>query len=95
MVAKKGFRVEVPPDSKGVWRVEGDELVQDPLKAGSAIYFGDPSWTDYDFTVEAMRTKGDQEFTLFFRRLDNSKYVCTFGAARDSQHVLASLLSVP
>ena len=55
----------------GHWTIEGDDLVQTDAGVRSAVLmFGDERWTDYDFTVEAMRTIGRESFSLFFRGKD-------------------------
>ena len=54
----------------GDWHVEGDQLVQTVKQPHQAILFGDVGWTDYDFTVDAMRIGPGDSFTLFFRRPD-------------------------
>jgi serine/threonine protein kinase len=52
----------------GKWAVDRGELVQsDPTKWNAALLFGDERWTDYDLTVEALRTGGKNSFSLFFR----------------------------
>jgi hypothetical protein len=71
--------------------VEGKELVQDSGKPIVSIFIGDPKWTDYDFEVEAMRTKGDDPFTLLFRRSSVDRmYAFRVGASGDGLHTLAS-----
>ena len=58
----------------GEWSVDGVELVQTSANEPSAVLmFGDERWTDYDFTVEAMRTVGGDSFSLFFRGKDQSQ----------------------
>jgi len=63
----------------GQWRVEGNELVQTDLTRWyNSILFGDNQWTDYDFSVDAMRTGGENSFSLHFRAGDRGnsyKYV--------------------
>jgi serine/threonine protein kinase len=52
----------------GRWRVEGDELIQEDANTKLAILvFGDPSWADYDVTVEAQRIEGAHFCSLGFR----------------------------
>ncbi len=52
----------------GKWNQTGDELVQlDASQWSSALTFGDDQWTDYDFSVDAMRAGGKGSFSLFFR----------------------------
>ncbi|HKI19643.1 MAG TPA: DUF1080 domain-containing protein, partial [Isosphaeraceae bacterium] len=63
----------------GQWQLEGKELVQPDLTRWySSILFGDAQWTDYDFSVDAMRIGGENSFSLLFRggnRGDSYKYV--------------------
>jgi hypothetical protein len=63
----------------GKWTVDGSELVQSDLtKWNCALMFGDEGWTDYDFTVDALRTGGRSAFSLYFRsagRGDGFEYV--------------------
>ncbi|MGO9466281.1 MAG: protein kinase domain-containing protein [Isosphaeraceae bacterium] len=63
----------------GQWQVENNELVQKDLTRWyNSILFGDDQWTDYDFSVDAMRIGGGNSFSLVFRagnRSDFYKYV--------------------
>jgi serine/threonine protein kinase len=69
--AKVAGGVAAYPHGSGRWQVEGDELVQDNPDADAAsILFGNPSWEDYDLTVEVKRVKGDGLFILNFRCQD-------------------------
>jgi serine/threonine protein kinase len=55
----------------GNWSLDGDDLVQtDVTRWYNATLFGDDRWTDYDFTVDAMRVGGANSFSLFFRSMD-------------------------
>ena len=58
----------------GVWEVENEELVMVSRveKYGSRIRFGDTSWTDFDFTVEAKRTALNDGFGLIIGATANS-----------------------
>jgi hypothetical protein len=67
-VVSKRFPATFQPEREGKWRVEGDELIHDSVLPGRQLFFGDPKWADYDFTVDVIRTKGDDWFGLFFRR---------------------------
>ena len=60
----------------GQWRVDGDELVQtDATRSYGELLFGDNQWTDYEFTVDAMRGGGGNSFALFFRSTNwNNEY---------------------
>jgi serine/threonine protein kinase len=40
---------------EGIWRVDGDELVCESVGDSRSITFGDPNWTDIDFTYQCCR----------------------------------------
>jgi hypothetical protein len=87
VAVKKGFSVEVPAESKGVWRIEKDELVQANAgaKVISQIFFGAPQWTDYDFEVQVMRGKPDGWFTIFSRHVaKDSHFYCRLSTNKGS-----------
>jgi hypothetical protein len=75
------FRIGVPAyPHGGDWRLDGDELIQDAENADvSFLFFGDPSWTDYDISVEARRTQGAGLGWVVFRCEDVLNY-WAFGA---------------
>jgi uncharacterized protein (TIGR03067 family) len=50
------------------WSRDGDELSVSRVGANlPLVLFGDYLWTDYDFTVDALRTNGDHGFVLHVR----------------------------
>jgi hypothetical protein len=52
----------------GDWSSNENELIQsDFMNMFSIISFGDENWTDYDFSVSAMRVKGVNQFGLGVR----------------------------
>jgi hypothetical protein len=53
--------------SAGRWRVDGDELVQESATGYTFLTFGDPNWSDYDFTCDVKRTGGAHEVYLKYR----------------------------
>jgi hypothetical protein len=56
----------------GTWRIRGDELVQEDPNAArpAAVGFGDVSWTDLDFTTQAMALGDKTFFEIGFRATD-------------------------
>ena len=57
----------------GQWTLDGEELIQtDVTRWDNALFFGDDQWTDYDFSVDAMRVGGADSFSVFFRSLDEA-----------------------
>ena len=76
----------------GKWKQTGDELVQlDASQWASALTFGDDQWTDYDFSVDAMRAGGKGSFSLFFRStiLGNELEYRLTGDEKQTCHALA------
>jgi serine/threonine protein kinase len=66
---------------RGRWELTDDGLLQqDTARAFPVLLFGDPAWRDYDFSVEAMRLEGNDQFALFFRVTDSGS-LYWFGAA--------------
>jgi hypothetical protein len=69
----KRFPARVPDETRGKWCVVGECVVQPTFDEDPTLLFGDPSWSDYDFSAEAERTDridGSQHLGLFFRFQD-------------------------
>ena len=49
------------------WRRQDDQLVQEGSAADVRLLFGDPQWRDYEFTVEARKTGGEEGFLVLVR----------------------------
>ena len=78
----------------GRWTTTADELIQrDTSRAFPVILFGDPTWKDYDFSVDAMRTDGNDQFSLYFRA-DGANNLYWYGLA-EWGNTLAQLGSKP
>jgi formylglycine-generating enzyme required for sulfatase activity/WD40 repeat protein len=50
----------------GVWKIEGDEIVQEDTLGDCQLVFGDFTWKDYDFTVEANKVAASSEIVLLY-----------------------------
>jgi alpha-N-arabinofuranosidase len=73
----------------GNWSVEGDCLVQKDMGSDIRLLFGDPAWTDYEFTLEARKTAGNEGFLILFRVAgDDDFYWCNLGGWGNKRHVL-------
>jgi hypothetical protein len=76
----KCFPARIPDETKGKWCIAGEYLMQPTLDEEATIFFGDTAWTDYDFSVEALRTDGANHCGLWFRhRDDNNKFMYAIG----------------
>lgn len=65
MIWNRSFEELMP--GVGAWRIEGDELIQEATEAGVRLVFGDPNWTDYEFSLEAQKISGREGFLVLFR----------------------------
>src|SRR5262249_14140637 len=68
--AAKRFPAQIPSTSKGKWRVVDDYLEQTSRDENVMITFGEPGWTDYDFSAELMRVHGGDQACLAVRLRD-------------------------
>jgi uncharacterized protein (TIGR03067 family) len=60
----------------GQWSIRGDRLIQsDAGVMWPVLMFGDDRWTDYDFSVDLMRTQGVGSINLFARCIDEKEHV--------------------
>jgi alpha-N-arabinofuranosidase len=54
-------------NSAGQWSIRDNTLVQSGMGDNIRRDFGDPRWTDYEFTLEAQKTGGSEGFLILFR----------------------------
>jgi len=54
-------------NSAGLWRIEDGQVVQAGMGTDQRLMFGDPAWTDYEYTLEAQKTGGSEGFLILFR----------------------------
>ncbi|MBI3410232.1 MAG: DUF1080 domain-containing protein [Planctomycetes bacterium] len=62
-------RIKLPDAEKpillvGIWRLEGNELVQDSLAVPAALLVGSPNWGDCDLAVDIRTTQGADSIWL-------------------------------
>ncbi|MEO1994472.1 MAG: DUF1549 domain-containing protein, partial [Planctomycetaceae bacterium] len=80
--------------SRGRWRLDNGELVQEAMAPNVRLFFGDPQWTDYTVEVEFQKTGGtDQAFNyeagvcLAFRATDLKNFYWThLGVSDNREH---------
>ena len=71
------------------WSVENDCLVQDGMAENVRLVFGNPTWTDYEFTLEARKTGGQEGFLVLFRVADEKRfYWANLGGWSNVRHSL-------
>ncbi len=71
----------------GSWSLADDCLVQEGLGVNQRLVFGSPDWTDYEYTLEARKTGGQEGFLILFRcRGDDDFYWCNLGGWGNVAH---------
>ncbi|WP_460165747.1 family 16 glycoside hydrolase [Thermostilla marina] len=56
-------------DARG-WRVRDGRVVQNDMGENRRFVFGDPDWTDYEYSLEARKLGGNEGFLVLFRVQD-------------------------
>ena len=71
------------------WKLAGGCLAQEGAATNVRLVFGDPAWTDYEFTVEARKTGGDEGFLILLRALNATEfYWANLGGWGNAGHAL-------
>lgn len=71
------------------WSVDRGVLSQNRLMSDVKLLFGNPGWSDYEFTLEARKDYGYEGFLILFRALDEENfYWFNLGGWGNSQHAL-------
>ena len=74
------------PSTPVSWSIENNELVQSSLGTNVRLMFGDASWTNYEFTCQALKNSGSEGFLIFFRADGNRYYFANFGGWNNTLH---------
>ena len=76
-------------NSGGRWSIEDGQVVQAGMGTDQRLVFGDPTWTDYEFTLEALKTGGSEGFLILFRETKPSvHYWYNLGGWQNQRHQL-------
>jgi len=71
------------------WSASQGMLSQNRLLSDVKLLFGNPEWTDYEFTLEARKDDGYEGFLILFRASDEENfYWFNLGGWGNSQHAL-------
>ncbi len=54
-------------NATGLWSIRDERIVQSGFNVDTRLVFGDPTWTDYEFTLEAKKTGGQEGFLILLR----------------------------
>jgi len=73
----------------GQWSVRDGQIVQEGMGTNVRLTFGDENWTDYEYTLEAKKTGGQEGFLILFRvKNDKDFYWCNLGGWNNERHAL-------
>ena len=71
------------------WTLEDDCIAQEGAASNVRLVFGAPTWTDYEFTVEACKTGGEEGFLVLLRAFSAKEfYWVNFGGWGNAGHAL-------
>jgi len=73
----------------GQWAVTGDNIAQEGMGTNVRLTFGDPNWQDYEYTLEAKKTGGQEGFLILFRvKSEEDFYWCNLGGWGNARHAI-------
>jgi alpha-N-arabinofuranosidase len=71
----------------GQWIVTGDCIAQESMGTNVRLTFGDTGWKDYEYTLEARKTGGQEGFLILFRvKSEQDFYWCNLGGWGNVRH---------
>jgi len=71
----------------GQWAVRDGQIVQEGMGTNVRLTLGQESWTDYEYTLEAKKTAGQEGFLILFRvKNDKEFYWCNLGGWNNERH---------
>jgi alpha-N-arabinofuranosidase len=76
------------------WKINGGMVSQTEKMSDVKLVFGDPTWTDYEYTLEARKDNGYEGFLVLFRAQDEENfYWLNAGGWGNSQHCIEKEVS--
>jgi alpha-N-arabinofuranosidase len=76
-------------NAMGQWTVSGDNIAQEGLGTNVRLTFGDVNWRDYEYSLEAKKTGGQEGFLILFRvRSEEDFYWCNLGGWGNARHAI-------
>ncbi|NIP28870.1 MAG: DUF1080 domain-containing protein [Phycisphaerae bacterium] len=73
----------------GHWNVSGENIAQQGTGTNVRLTFGDQNWRDYEYTLEAKKTGGQEGFLVLFRvRSEDDFYWCNLGGWNNTRHAI-------
>lgn len=73
----------------GQWAIQDGQIVQEGMGTNVRLTFGDEGWRDYEYTLEAKKTAGQEGFLILFRvKNDKEFYWCNLGGWNNERHAI-------
>lgn len=73
----------------GQWSVQDGQIVQEGMGENVRLTFGDEGWKDYEYTLEAKKTGGQEGFLVLFRmKNDKEFYWANLGGWGNERHAI-------
>lgn len=73
----------------GQWAIQDGQIVQEGMGTNVRLTFGDEGWRDYEYTLEAKKTGGQEGFLILFRvKNDKEFYWCNLGGWNNERHAI-------
>ncbi|MFC1794918.1 hypothetical protein ACFL3Q_15190, partial [Planctomycetota bacterium] len=73
----------------GQWTVRGQTIAQESMGTNVRLTFGDTDWRDYEYTLEAKKTGGQEGFLILFRvKSEDDFYWCNLGGWGNARHAI-------
>jgi alpha-N-arabinofuranosidase len=80
--------LERMPGSGGIWTIEDTVIAQSSLNENVRLLFGETNWTDYEITLKAKKTGGNEGFLVIFRSNGENFYWFNIAGWNNTQHAI-------
>ena len=78
----------------GQWMVSGNKIAQESMGTNVRLTFGDADWCDYEFTLQAKKTDGQEGFLILFRvKSEQDFYWCNLGGWGNTKHAIERFIN--
>ncbi len=78
--------------SSGEWKIQGDELISTGARGTARLIFGDPTWSEYDFSFAAKQLGGKFGFQSFLGVVDaQNRRMFEVGAFSNVKHLVVQI----
>jgi len=73
----------------GQWSLADNQIAQESMGTNVRLTFGDKTWRDYEYTLEAKKTGGQEGFLILFRiKGEQDFYWCNLGGWGNVRHAI-------